>query len=160
MVSETGGSSERRARVSNPANRLLQLWRSIGIRRDDLAGVLGPQRVVDAGGDRLLEEPDRSVAENEVRPAGVIALEPVVDGLVPPAVESLGEVVELAEIAGCAVGSIDLTVLEFGLPVQGDDRRCPDAITIDPGEGSVHVGRRFPGENRVACSIGDLSQRG
>ena len=53
-------------------------------------------------------------AEGKVGASGVVALEGVVDRLVAPAVQGLGEIVELAEAARRAVGRIDLAVLEVG----------------------------------------------
>ena len=60
--------------------------RSEGVGRDDFVAADRRQGVVDLGPDALLHEPDRAVAHAEVGPAGVIALEAVVVGLVPPAV--------------------------------------------------------------------------
>src|SRR4051794_3470651 len=90
----------------------------------------------------------------------MVALEGIVDRLVPPAVQCLGEVVEVTEIASRAVSRINLAVLEVGLPVQGHDGRGPDAITVDPRQGAIHIGRAFTHEKGIAGSVRDLLEGG
>src|SRR5262249_46986994 len=52
--------------------------RSILVRRDDLAAVVGDQPAEDAGVGRLLDEVDRAVGEGVVRAAGVEGVDLVV----------------------------------------------------------------------------------
>src|SRR5262245_4046705 len=94
---------------------------SVRVGGDDLALRAGAERIVGSRVDRLLEEPDRPVPEGEVGAAGVVALEGVVDGLVTPAVQALGEIVQIREAASGLVGRVHLAVVEVGLPVQRDD---------------------------------------
>src|SRR6476469_9219890 len=64
------------ALIPIPWRAISSLFRSIRIRTDHFVAGDRVQRDPDAGGDRVLDEPHRPVAEQGVHPAGVLAPRP------------------------------------------------------------------------------------
>src|SRR5262249_39506869 len=140
------------------AHRQLAFARSVRVSRYHFPGSPRTEPVVDPRRDRLLDEPHRPVAKQKVRPARMVALESIIDRLVPPTMQRLDEVVEMTEVTGRSIGRIDLAVLEIAFPVQGHDGGSPDSVAVDPCQRTVHVGGAFAREKRTARAIGDLAQ--
>src|SRR5262249_34302549 len=153
--------------------------RSVAIRADRLARGPGAEAHVGSLVNRLFQELDRPVAEQEVRTAGMLAMEAEVADLpVPRGLERPGLVIAVINRPVRKFGARQARDLEVRVdPGQGESHCLPTdregagraekerlepTPLVHPGDRVVDIARIFPGEDRVAQAIpdGGLAVRG
>src|SRR5262249_26825042 len=128
----------------------------IRIGADHLVALSATQCIVGIRVDRVLEEANRSVDEEEVRTAGVLALEPL-GGVVEPASDDIGAVRIQFLIAAEAEGG----VVGHGIAVEAErDGRARGATDAMPELVADDLNRdRLADEDRVAGTVGGAVDR-